>query len=173
MLLTISTTHSPATDLGYLLAKHPERVQSFEQSFGRAHVFYPEASAERTTVALLLDVDPVALVRTRRGPAGEGGALEQYVNDRPYVASSFLSVAIAQVFGEGSWAEARERILVWAHVLLVVGFLAYLPHSKHLHIATAAVNVWFGRTRSRGRSRSTSRSRTRAQCASAPTRSQT
>ena len=98
MLLTISTTHSPATDLGYLLAKHPERVQSFEQSFGRAHVFYPEASAERTTVALLLDVDPVALVRTRRGPAGEGGALEQYVNDRPYVGSSFLSVAIADVF---------------------------------------------------------------------------
>ena len=62
-----------------------------------------------------------------------------------------VSNAIAQVFGEGSWAEARERILVWAHVLLVVGFLAYLPHSKHLHIATAAVNVWFGRTRSRGR----------------------
>ena len=55
------------------------------------------------------------------------------------------------MFGEGSWAEARERIFVWAHVLLVVGFLAYLPHSKHLHIATAAVNVWFGRTRSRGR----------------------
>ena len=62
-----------------------------------------------------------------------------------------VSNAIAQVFGEGSWAEARERILVWAHVLLVVGFLAYLPHSKHLHIATAAINVWFGRTRSRGR----------------------
>src|SRR5687768_7420479 len=88
MLLTISTTHSPATDLGYLLAKHPGRVQTFEQSFGRAHVFYPEASEERTTVALLLDVDPVALVRTRRGPSGEGGALDQYVKDRPYVASS-------------------------------------------------------------------------------------
>ena len=51
----------------------------------------------------------------------------------------------------GTWAEVRERILVWAHVLLVAGFLAYLPHSKHLHIATAAINVWFGRTRSRGR----------------------
>ena len=62
-----------------------------------------------------------------------------------------VSNAIAQVFGEGSWAEVRERIFVWAHVLLVVGFLAYLPHSKHLHIATAAINVWFGRTRSRGR----------------------
>ena len=62
-----------------------------------------------------------------------------------------VSNAIAQVFGEGTWAEVRERLFVWAHVLLVVGFLAYLPHSKHLHIATAAVNVWFGRTRSRGR----------------------
>ena len=62
-----------------------------------------------------------------------------------------LSNVIAQVFGEGTWAEVRERLLVWAHLLLVVGFLAYLPHSKHLHIATAAINVWFGRTRSRGR----------------------
>src|SRR5688500_10888688 len=109
MLLTISTTHSPATDLGYLLAKHPGRVQTFEQSFGRAHVFYPEASEERTTVALLLDVDPVALVRTRRGPSGEGGALDQYVNDRPYVASSFLSVAIADVFRSALGGKSRER----------------------------------------------------------------
>ena len=109
MLLTITTTHQPATDLGFLLAKHPGRVQSFEQSFGRAHVFYPEASPERTTAALVLDVDPVALVRTRRGPAGEGGALEQYVNDRPYVASSFLSVAIADVFRSALQGKSRER----------------------------------------------------------------
>jgi 3' terminal RNA ribose 2'-O-methyltransferase Hen1 len=109
MLLTITTTHDPATDLGYLLAKHPGRVQSFEQSFGHAHVFYPEAAPERTTVALLLDVDPVALVRTRRGPAGEGGALEQYVNDRPYVGSSFLSVAIADVFRSALQGKSRER----------------------------------------------------------------
>src|ERR1700690_825437 len=97
MLMTITSTRPPATDLGYLLHKNPNRVQSFDLSFGKAHVFYPEATDERCTVALLLDVDPVALVRTRRGPAGEGGALEQYVNDRPYVASSFLSVAIARV----------------------------------------------------------------------------
>lgn len=96
MLLTIGTTHSPATDLGYLLHKHPDRLQSFELSFGKAHVFYPEASLESCTATMLLDVDPVGLVRKRRG---EGEALEQYVNDRPYVASSFLSVAIAQVFG--------------------------------------------------------------------------
>jgi hypothetical protein len=85
MLLTITTTHSPATDLGFLLHKNPARVQDFELTFGRAHVLYPEASGDRCTAALLLVVDPVGLVRNRRGPAGEGYALEQYVNDRPYV----------------------------------------------------------------------------------------
>src|SRR5258708_2683017 len=109
MLLTLSTTHSPATDLGYLLHKRPDRVQTFELSFGRAHVFYPEATPERCTAALLLDVDPVGLVRNRRGPAGEGFSLEQYVNDRPYVASSFLSVAIAQVFGSALAGRSKER----------------------------------------------------------------
>src|SRR5258708_11629120 len=97
MLLTISTTHAPATDLGYLLHKNPARPQSFDLSFGRVHVFYPEATPQRCTAALLLDVDAVAMVRDRRGPAGQGGLLDQYVNDRPYVASSLLSVAIAPV----------------------------------------------------------------------------
>ena len=83
MLLTITNTKSPATDLGYLLHKNPSRVQSFELSFGKAHVFYPEASTNRCTAALLLDVDPVGLVRNRHGPSGEGGMLDQYVNDRP------------------------------------------------------------------------------------------
>src|SRR5262249_34986869 len=92
MLLTITTTHPPATDLGYLLHKNPARAQTFPLSFGRAHVFYPEAGPERCTAALLLDVDPVGLVRDRQGA---GGGREEYVNARPYVASSFLSVAIA------------------------------------------------------------------------------
>src|SRR5438132_480500 len=83
MLLTITNTKPPATDLGYLLHKNPSRVQSFELSFGKAHVFYPEATENRCVAALLLDVDPVGLVRSRRGPAGEGGLLDQYVNDRP------------------------------------------------------------------------------------------
>ena len=96
MLLTITTTHRPATDLGYLLHKHPERVQTFGVPFGAAHVFYPEAGEERCTVALLLDVDPVGLVR--RGRGGSSFALAEYVNDRPYVASSFLSVALVNVF---------------------------------------------------------------------------
>ena len=70
MLLSITTTHRPATDLGYLLAKHPDRLQSFALSFGEAHVVYPEASDDRCTAALILDLDPVALVRGR--PAGPG-----------------------------------------------------------------------------------------------------
>lgn len=105
MLLTITTTHEPATDLGYLLAKNPARAQSFELSFGEAHVFYPEANEARCTASLLLDVDPVGLVRG----GSSGGTVDQYVNDRPYVASSFLSVAIAQVFGSALAGKSRDR----------------------------------------------------------------
>ncbi|MEE1735858.1 3' terminal RNA ribose 2'-O-methyltransferase Hen1 [Streptomyces sp. BE147] len=104
MFLTISTTGTPerpATDLGFLLHKHPDKAQSFSTSHGIAHVFYPEASAERCTAALLLEVDPVALVRRGKGK-GRGGApdaaLAQYVNDRPYAASSLLAVAMSAVF---------------------------------------------------------------------------
>jgi 3' terminal RNA ribose 2'-O-methyltransferase Hen1 len=109
MLLTITTTHKPATDLGYLLYKNPAHVHDFNLTFGRAHVFYPEVSEERCTAALLVEVDPIDLVRGRRGPAGEGRTLQQYVNDRPYVASSFLSVAIADVFGSALAGKSRER----------------------------------------------------------------
>jgi 3' terminal RNA ribose 2'-O-methyltransferase Hen1 len=109
MLLTLTTTHQPATDLGYLLRKNPARPQSFDLTFGKAHVFYPEATNEQCTVALLVEVDPVGLVRNRRGPSGEGGALEQYVNDRPYAVSSFLSVAIAEVFGSALSGKSKER----------------------------------------------------------------
>ena len=109
MLLTISTTHHPATDLGYLLHKNPARLHTFPLSFGQAHVFYPEATPERCTAALLLDVDPVDLVRKRRGPSGEGGTLDQYVNDRPYVASSFLSVAISRVLGSALGGRSKHR----------------------------------------------------------------
>ena len=109
MLLTIRTTSRPATDLGYLLRKNPARAQTFDLSFGKAHVFYPEATEEACTAALMLEVDPVGLVRNRRGPAGEGALLEQYVNDRPYAASSFLSVAIAQVLRSALGGVSLER----------------------------------------------------------------
>lgn len=98
MLLNITTTHQPTTDLSYLLHKHPDRFQSVDLSVGQAHIFYPELSQDKTTVSLLLDIDPIDMVRSGKNFAGEGFALGQYVNDRPYVVSSFMSVAIAKAF---------------------------------------------------------------------------
>lgn len=121
MFLTISTTGDsalPATDLGFLLHKHPDRAQAFSTSYGDAHVFYPEASDERCTAALLLEVDPVALVRRGKGKGGRGrtaapdASLAQYVNDRPYAASSLLAVALRTVFASalrGVCATRPER----------------------------------------------------------------
>jgi 3' terminal RNA ribose 2'-O-methyltransferase Hen1 len=109
MLLTISYTGNSAPDLGYLLHKSPSRVHSFEQVFGKTHVFFPESTPERCTAALLLEIDPIGLVRNRRGPGGEAHSLEQYVNDRPYAASSFLSVAIARTFGTAMTGKSKER----------------------------------------------------------------
>ncbi len=108
MLLTISTTHQPATDLGYLLHKHPDRVQPFQQSFGVATVFYPEATAERCTVALLLEVDPVRLARSRARGLPDF-SLGQYVNDRSYAASSLLAVALADVFSTARSGRCASR----------------------------------------------------------------
>ncbi len=127
MLLTLTTTHSPATDLGYLLHKNPARAQAFELPFGTAHVFYPEAGEERCTAALLLEVDPVGLVRGRAGSQGEGGPLDQYVNDRPYVASSFLSVAMASVFRDAMAGKSRERPELAAAPLPLEARLAAMP----------------------------------------------
>jgi 3' terminal RNA ribose 2'-O-methyltransferase Hen1 len=117
MFLTLTTTHHPATDLGFLLHKHPDRSQTFEIAAGQAHVFYPEAAIERTVAALILDVDPVGLVRgrpdSRPDETGKSaGLLSQYVNDRPYVASSFLSVALNRVFGSalGGRCETRPEL---------------------------------------------------------------
>ncbi|MET7684007.1 3' terminal RNA ribose 2'-O-methyltransferase Hen1 [Streptomyces sp. NPDC005423] len=118
MFLTISTTGTPerpATDLGFLLHKHPDKAQAFSTSYGKAHVVYPEAAVERCTAALLLEVDAVALVRRGKGK-GRGGApdaaLAQYVNDRPYAASSLLAVALSAVFSSamrGVCAALPER----------------------------------------------------------------
>lgn len=108
VFLTVTSTAPTATDLGYLLHKHPDRVQSFDLPVGRAHVFYPEATESRCTVALLLEVDPIDLVRGRRF-GGDGFALSQYVNDRPYAASSMLAVALGRVFGTALRGECKTR----------------------------------------------------------------
>lgn len=113
MLLTITNTRRPATDRGLLLRKNPACVHSFDVSFGKAYLFYPEATDSRCTAALLLEVDPVGLVRSRRKPSSEGSARDQYVNDRPYVASSFMSVAVSGVLGSalaGSGKEGPELV---------------------------------------------------------------
>ena len=121
MLLTIATNHRPATDLGFLLHKNPARVQEFELAFGKAHVFYLEASEDRCQAALLLDVDPVALVR------GRGALTTDYVNDRPYAASSFMSVAIARIFGSALGGRCRERPELVDKPLPLVAEVAALP----------------------------------------------
>lgn len=115
MFLTISATGTPerpATDLGFLLHKHPDNAQTFSTSYGTAHVLYPEASVERCTAALLLEVDAVALVRRGKGK-GRGGApdaaLAQYVNDRPYAASSLLAVALSAVFTSAMKGQCNAR----------------------------------------------------------------
>ena len=110
MLLTISTSVSPATDLGFLLHKHPDRVHEREVSFGVARVCFPEASEDRCTAALIVDIDPVELVRGRRGAAKRTGfSLAHYVNDRPYAASSFLAVALNKVFGTAMTGRCKDR----------------------------------------------------------------
>ncbi|WP_067566146.1 3' terminal RNA ribose 2'-O-methyltransferase Hen1 [Nocardia acidivorans] len=113
MLLTITCTRPDgaawaASELGYLLHKNPGRAQSFEQSYGVAHVLYPEAGDERCTAALLLEIDPVRLVRGKTKGAAEF-SLGQYVNDRPYAASSLLSVAISTVFGSALHGRCARR----------------------------------------------------------------
>jgi len=109
MYLTITTTQTPTTDLGYLLHKRPGKLHTISLSFGKAHVFYPEATDARCTAALLIEVDPVDLVRKPGGPSGEGGLLDQYVNDRPYVSSSFTSVALARSFGTAFGGRSKSR----------------------------------------------------------------
>lgn len=103
MLLTITTTHFPATDLGFLLMKHPDNVHSVDLSFGNATLFFPEASEEQCTAAITLEVDSVELVR------GKGSIEDQYVNDRPYAASSLLSVALGRLLNTAMGGRSKLR----------------------------------------------------------------
>lgn len=105
MLITLTTTERPATDLGHLLHKHPDRAQSFQVAGGTAHVCYPRADVDECTAALVLEVDPIGLVRGRR----TAFALGQYVNDRPYAAGSLLAVALASVFGTAMRGRSDSR----------------------------------------------------------------
>ncbi len=107
MLLTINYVGQNTQDLGYLLHKNPSRPQVFTLNYGKAYVFYPEVSNTSTTAALLLDIDPLELARGKSGQAPSG--LFDYVNDRPYVCSSFMSGAIAKVFGTAMSGRSKEK----------------------------------------------------------------
>src|SRR5580704_16194749 len=102
MLLSITNRGRQATDLGFLLHKNPANLHSAELSFGQAHVFYTSATSELCTANLLLEIDPVELVRGAQ-------QLEDYVNDRPYVASSYLTVAMGRIFGTALAANCQKR----------------------------------------------------------------
>ncbi len=127
MLLTITSTHEPATDLGYLLHKNPERFQTFNLSFGRAHVFYPHRDPDRCTAALLVEVDPIQLVRGKGRAGSETFNLKQYVNDRPYAASSFLSVALNDVFRTAFTGQSKDRPDLAEQILPLEAHIAALP----------------------------------------------
>jgi 3' terminal RNA ribose 2'-O-methyltransferase Hen1 len=124
MLLTITSTSPPATDLGFLLHKNPAAIRSVELGFGAAHAFYPEAEPGRCTIALMLEVDPIALVRRSRGGPFP---LAAYVNDRPYVASSFMSVALRKMFGTALQGKSKERPELAEQPLELSAWLPVLP----------------------------------------------
>ena len=111
MLVSLTSTTPVATDLGYLLHKHPDRVRSVDVGYGRAHVFYPEATAQRCTATTYVEVDSSGPTRHRKERRAQG--LEPYVNDRPYAASSILSVALGRLFGTAmsGTCEARPELV--------------------------------------------------------------
>ena len=125
MLLTITYTGQKTTDLGYLLFKNPNRPQVFELSHGNAYIFYPEVSDERTTAALLLEIDPIDLARGKVGSSG--GGLFDYVNDRPYVSSSFMSTAISKVFGTAMTGRADAHQALSDTALDLTATVTMLP----------------------------------------------
>lgn len=107
MLLTITYEGKNTPELGFLLHKNPKRAQQFELSYGKAYVFYPAVSDERTTAALLLDIDPLDLARGKAG--SKDGGLFDYVNDRPYASTSFMSTAIVRVFTTAMTGRCDKR----------------------------------------------------------------
>ena len=132
MLVTITATRPPeaewpATDLGYLLAKNPASVQDFSHGFGRSRVFYPEADEARCTAALYLEIDPTGLIKSRNLDSADF-SLSQYVNDRPYAATSLLAGAIGQVFRTAIRGTSKDRPELAA---------AAIPLTLHLPVVPA------------------------------------
>jgi 3' terminal RNA ribose 2'-O-methyltransferase Hen1 len=105
MYLAITLRHDNATDLGYLLHKNPERLHAVELSFGTGYVAFPEVEPEVCTASVYVHVDPVGLVRNRK----KSGGGDPYVNDRPYAANSYLSAALAKLFGTAMTGRSKEK----------------------------------------------------------------
>jgi RNA repair, ligase-Pnkp-associating, region of Hen1 len=95
-MILISTSHYLATDLGYLLHKNPANIYDRPTTFGRVKVFFPVATPEIATAVLVAELDTVKLVL---GRASSSSLAERYINDRPYTANSYLSVALADAYG--------------------------------------------------------------------------
>ena len=125
MLVSLTSTTPVATDLGYLLHKHPDRVRSIDVGFGRAHVFYPEATAQRCTATTYVEVDPLGGTRHRKPGRAQG--LEPYLNDRPYAASSMLSVALGRLFRTALRGTCHDRPELVAQPLALEIGLPVLP----------------------------------------------
>lgn len=138
MLLQITystdTDGQDATDLGFLLFKNPHRPQMFELNYGKAYVFYPEISTSSTTAALLLDIDPIELARGKVG--AKSGGLFDYINDRPYVSSSFLATAISRVFGTALTGRCDQKPELAKTALNLTATLTTLPCKGDLNMLT-------------------------------------
>ncbi|HCA41863.1 MAG TPA: 3' terminal RNA ribose 2'-O-methyltransferase Hen1 [Bacteroidetes bacterium] len=130
MILSISTSHKPTSDLGYIFHKHPDKFQSFNFSAGKYHIFYPELNNDKATICLLLDIDPIEIVKILRNNTPDGFPLGDYVNDRPYVASSFMSVAIAKGFSSAIKGKCKEKPELVNTKLPFEVFITSLPSPK-------------------------------------------
>ncbi|WNJ18733.1 3' terminal RNA ribose 2'-O-methyltransferase Hen1 [Pontibacter sp. G13] len=109
MILKITQYGGDPNTLGFLLHKHPDRVQSVSLPAGKATICYPVKEADRITMVLVLELDGHALARKARSHRKGDFALAQYVNDRPFVASSLMSTAIAQGFGSALNGRCKDH----------------------------------------------------------------
>ncbi|ALO68272.1 3' terminal RNA ribose 2'-O-methyltransferase Hen1 [Arthrobacter alpinus] len=137
MLVTITYIGPDASDLGYLLHKKPGKVQPFDLNVGIATVFYPEVTPKRCTAALLVEVDAIDLVRNKHIRTGTQDSLDHYINDRPYVSSSLMSVALGKVFSTAMSGRCNERPELAASPLQLVIQLSSVSVSGEPGFATS------------------------------------
>ena len=126
-MFTITTTRTPATDLGYILHKHPDRIQSFDFTYGKAHIFYPVANPDQCTLTMIVDIDPMKIVGRGSSRQLPEQALQDYVNDRPYAATSHLTSAMMDLFSTAISGRCNDRPELPDTVMPLVATVASLP----------------------------------------------